>query len=391
MATTGDRETVVQISTDDLTATDEYQVMDEQSENVPHALRESMDEDGFDPSQPITTDEDGNVLDGHHRLAAAREVGIGRVPVVRKTELTEDEKREQAYVLNLRRRNLDSGAKKEHAKSYLRGEYDAEEQTQTEVADLLGVSSDTVRRARNELADEGVEGFEKTMSGEEKRDHIREYIEDNPKASNRTVGDELDVSKTTVGNVRSSIQEEADEAEEGVDNISRENVTTEQDTTDEEIGVEENDETEVDSISGEQMTTDDEELKDEADAESEGEPVTEIEIATVFNEGVDEARPITASDVASSVGCNHEEALDMLNDMADRAEGVDPADETGLEFIRRREVGDWLVFWPARPTGLETKLRRMSDKSGLPITLGTDDEEPPKRFENGEMTVLDGG
>lgn len=50
-------------------------------------------------------------------------------------------------------------------------------------------------------------------------------------STERTVGDKLDITKTTVGNVRNSMQEE-------------------------------NDKTEVDNISGEKMTTEDEELED---------------------------------------------------------------------------------------------------------------------------------
>ena len=55
---------------------------------------------------PIELDEAGAVLDGHHRLRAAHELGLVEVPTVIRTGLSDTEKREHALRLNLLRRHL---------------------------------------------------------------------------------------------------------------------------------------------------------------------------------------------------------------------------------------------------------------------------------------------
>ena len=55
---------------------------------------------------PIELDEAGNVLDGHHRQRAARELGLADVPTVVRSGLSEAQKREHALRLNLLRRHL---------------------------------------------------------------------------------------------------------------------------------------------------------------------------------------------------------------------------------------------------------------------------------------------
>lgn len=55
---------------------------------------------------PIELDELGNVLDGHHRQRAARELGLAEVPTLVRTGLSEEAKREHALRLNLLRRRL---------------------------------------------------------------------------------------------------------------------------------------------------------------------------------------------------------------------------------------------------------------------------------------------
>ena len=55
---------------------------------------------------PVELDEAGHVLDGHHRLRAAAELGLALVPTLVRTGLSEDAKREHALRLNLLRRHL---------------------------------------------------------------------------------------------------------------------------------------------------------------------------------------------------------------------------------------------------------------------------------------------
>lgn len=55
---------------------------------------------------PVELDETGHVLDGHHRLRAAHELGLAGVPTVVRSGLSEAQKREHALRLNLLRRHL---------------------------------------------------------------------------------------------------------------------------------------------------------------------------------------------------------------------------------------------------------------------------------------------
>jgi ParB-like chromosome segregation protein Spo0J len=55
---------------------------------------------------PLELDEDGNLLDGHHRARACAELGIDDYPTVVRRGLDEDAKREHVLKLNLLRRHL---------------------------------------------------------------------------------------------------------------------------------------------------------------------------------------------------------------------------------------------------------------------------------------------
>ena len=95
---------------------------------------------------PVVIDEDGNILDGHHRYAICNDAPTVTVP-----GLSEDEK--QAYTIraNLARRNLSSEQTKQVSKTQreiakrLR-ESDAKRWTQEAVGTLLGVDRSTVAK-----------------------------------------------------------------------------------------------------------------------------------------------------------------------------------------------------------------------------------------------------
>lgn len=55
---------------------------------------------------PVEFDDQGNVLDGHHRLKACRELGIKDYPSIVRVGLTEDEKIEHLVIMNVLRRQL---------------------------------------------------------------------------------------------------------------------------------------------------------------------------------------------------------------------------------------------------------------------------------------------
>jgi hypothetical protein len=83
--------------------TDRYQVLPDLDDAAAAALGNDIARRGV--LCPIEVDEDGNVLDGHHRKRFAEALGIACPEIVR-VGLTEDEKIEHALRMNLLRRHL---------------------------------------------------------------------------------------------------------------------------------------------------------------------------------------------------------------------------------------------------------------------------------------------
>lgn len=92
-----------------MTAERPYQLLPALSPDEYAALRESIAT--FGVLQPVVVDEHGAILDGYHRSAIASELDIG-YPTVILPGLSEDQKLEQALVLNLARRHLDAEQKR---------------------------------------------------------------------------------------------------------------------------------------------------------------------------------------------------------------------------------------------------------------------------------------
>lgn len=118
-------------------------------------------------------------------------------------EARDREKRIKAYRQQSSRRNL---SKKAIAKRFLRNDYDGE--SQQEIADLLGVSKRTVRRAKkgldeNELNGNGECGqVSEFPTREDRRIAVWDEVEDNPDSSNRSIARTVGVDKNTVKSVR---------------------------------------------------------------------------------------------------------------------------------------------------------------------------------------------
>lgn len=81
----------------------QYQLFDALRDEEYEALKRDIQVRGV--LVAVELDEDGNVLDGHHRVSIAMELGIDYPTVVR-AGLTEDAKREHVLKLNLLRRHL---------------------------------------------------------------------------------------------------------------------------------------------------------------------------------------------------------------------------------------------------------------------------------------------
>lgn len=89
---------------------------------------------------PVVLDEDGEVIDGHHRKRAADELGID-YPREIHAGLSDDERQEMAVVLNLRRRHLT----REQRRALVAGLRGRGWSTRR-IADTTGVAQTTVRR-----------------------------------------------------------------------------------------------------------------------------------------------------------------------------------------------------------------------------------------------------
>ena len=87
-----------------------YQVMPRLTAEEYQALREDIAANGI--MVPVVYDQHGNVIDGHHRMEIAAELGIEPPTEIRHVA-GPDEAREVAFTLNLARRHLDRWQRRE--------------------------------------------------------------------------------------------------------------------------------------------------------------------------------------------------------------------------------------------------------------------------------------
>jgi hypothetical protein len=114
------------------------------------SLRESIET--FGVLQPVIVDEDGNILDGHHRAQVCAELGIAYDTVVL-PGLTEEQKIEQALALNLGRRHLDA-----EQKQALVADLRARGLSVRFIAENTGIPKSTVQRYGSGVPD-GTPGY----------------------------------------------------------------------------------------------------------------------------------------------------------------------------------------------------------------------------------------
>lgn len=122
-----------------------FQVLPPLSEEDYRNLKADIEMNGV--LVPVELDEDGTIIDGHHRVRVCQELGI--TPPIRVREgLGAKEKRAIARSLNVARRHLDTAAKRAVIAEQLR---DAPELSNRAIARDLGVSDKTVGSVRDEL------------------------------------------------------------------------------------------------------------------------------------------------------------------------------------------------------------------------------------------------
>jgi len=127
-----------------------YQVMPDMAQEEYEALKDDIAERGV--MVPIEFDEQGNVLDGHHRLKICAELGIEDYPKIIRTGMSEPEKWTHARKLNMARRHLTREQRRELIQEQIK---DTPELSDRQIAKMLGVSHSTVGIIRGELIDSG--------------------------------------------------------------------------------------------------------------------------------------------------------------------------------------------------------------------------------------------
>ena len=157
-----------------------YQVMPPLSSEEYQELYESIKAEGV--LEPIHVDEEGVVIDGHHRSKIASELGVP-CPVITHDDLSNGEKIALAFTLNLKRRHLSKAEKEGLVVEYKRLKPLA---SASEVARATGVSDKTVKRIEHE------------NNIPSPAEVIRDYANEHPEKSNREVANDLGVDRNTV-------------------------------------------------------------------------------------------------------------------------------------------------------------------------------------------------
>lgn len=101
---------------------------------------------------PIELDDEGNILDGHHRVKICKELGITDYPTVTRYGLSEKEKLLHVRKLNIARRHLNREQKRQLVKEQLK---ETPEVSDRQIANEFKVDHKTVGSARNELESRG--------------------------------------------------------------------------------------------------------------------------------------------------------------------------------------------------------------------------------------------
>ena len=147
----------------------DYQVMPPLTADEYNELKSDIAERGV--MVPIEFDEQGNVLDGHHRLQICAELGIKDFPKVIRAGMTEEEKRIHARKLNMARRHLNRDQKQELIREQLR---ETPEKSDRQIARELGVHQSTVGSQRKELEWSGEVSKLDTSTGSDGKQYPRQ-------------------------------------------------------------------------------------------------------------------------------------------------------------------------------------------------------------------------
>lgn len=149
-----------------------YQVMPDLSPDDYAELKTDIQKRGV--MVPVEYDEQGNILDGHHRIRICNELGIKDWPRVVRVGMTEEQKREHARKLNMARRHLTRDQRQELIRQQLK---DTPEKSDRQIAGAFGVSHHTVNTQRKELESTGQIAQLETNIGADGKERPRQTIQ----------------------------------------------------------------------------------------------------------------------------------------------------------------------------------------------------------------------
>lgn len=146
-----------------------YQVMPDLSPDDYNELKNDIAKRGVQVA--VEYDEDGNILDGHHRVRACQELGITDWVKVVRVGMSENQKKEHARKLNMARRHLTRDQRQELIRQQLR---DTPENSDRQIAVGLGVDHKTVGSQRERLATGGEIPHVNTSIGSDGKEYPRQ-------------------------------------------------------------------------------------------------------------------------------------------------------------------------------------------------------------------------
>jgi hypothetical protein len=168
-----------------------YQVAPDLAPADYEALKADIKDHGVQVA--VEYDQDGNIIDGHHRVRACEELGLKDWPRVVRPYSDDVARRSQARRLNMNRRHLKTADKRKMIEDELR---ENPGQANRVVAEKLGVSHNTVIAARDGLASTGqIDQLTKTTGKDGK---ARPTKPRKPKAPKPAAAPEQPASNVTV-------------------------------------------------------------------------------------------------------------------------------------------------------------------------------------------------
>jgi ParB-like chromosome segregation protein Spo0J len=125
-----------------------WQIMPEMSEAEFQRFVSRIAAHGYLSSQEVLVDRDGRIIDGHHRARACAALGIEYPRRVLDQEMTDDEKWEIVWLINVSRRHLTLDQQRDLVRQWLKRH---PETSNRSVAADVGVDDKTVGKIRGEL------------------------------------------------------------------------------------------------------------------------------------------------------------------------------------------------------------------------------------------------